>query len=62
MNKKLIRYGMSVGAEEYFREERIELGTLIERMEEILAASKEEKTKAEEERESLRNMITGDTK
>lgn len=62
MNKKLVKYGMSIGAEEYFREERIELETLIERMEEILAVSKEEKTKAVEECEELKNKIEEKTK
>jgi hypothetical protein len=54
MNKKLVKYGMSIGAEEYFREERIELETLIERMEEILAVSKEERNKAVEECKELK--------
>lgn len=62
MNKKLVRYGMSIGAEEYFREERIELETLIERMEEILAVSKEERNKAVEECEELKTKIAEKTK
>jgi len=62
MNKKLVKHGMSIGAEEYFREERIELETLIKRMEEILAVSEEERNKAVEEREELETKIAEKTK